>query len=133
MTEATPYFHGTKATLRPGDLLVPGHASNYGARRPARHIYFSATLDAAAWGAELAVGDGPGRVYTVAPTGPMENDPNLTDRKFPGNPTRSYRSQAPLRVLGEVADWPGHTPEQLAAMREHLRRLAAMGIEAIDD
>lgn len=96
-------------------------------------MYLTATLDAATWGAELAVGDGPGRIYVVEPTGPMEDDPNLTDKKFPGNPTRSYRSRAPLRVTGELTGWTGHSPEQLQAMREGLARLAAQGIEAIEE
>jgi len=93
----------------------------------------TATLDAAAWGAELALGDGTGRVYIVEPTGDFENDPNLTDKKFPGNPTRSYRTRQPLRVVGEVLDWVGHTPAQLLAMREHLEELKRQGIEAIND
>ncbi len=92
-----------------------------------------ATLDAATWGAELAIGDGPGHIYIVEPTGPIEDDPNLTDQKFPGNPTRSYRTRAPLRVVGELRDWRGHAPEQLAAMRAGLARLAEQGIEAIED
>lgn len=127
------YLHGTKADLRPGDLIEPGRASNYGARKNAAFVYLTATLDAATWGAELAVGDGPGRIYVVEPTGPIEDDPNLTNQKFPGNPTRSYRSRAPLRVLGELTDWEGHAPEQIQAMKEGLARLAEQGIEAIED
>lgn len=127
------YFHGTKADLKPGDLIVPGRSSNYGARKKAVFVYLTATLDAATWGAELAVGDGPGRIYIVEPTGPIEDDPNLTDKKFPGNPTKSYRTRDPLRVIGEVADWTGHPPAQLKAMKEHLARLAEQGIEAIED
>ena len=127
------YYHGTKVDLKPGDLIAPGHASNYGQRRTSRHVYLSATLDAAIWGAELAVGEGRGRIYIVEPTGEIVDDPNLTDKKFPGNPTRSYRSREPLRVVGEVADWQGHPAEQLQAMREHLARLKAQGIEAVDD
>lgn len=96
-------------------------------------MYLTATLDAATWGAALAVGDGLGRSYVVEPTGPFEDDPNLTDKKFLGNPTKSYRPRAPLRILGEVADWQGHPPAQLAAMRDHLARLAAQGIEAIEE
>lgn len=130
---ATPFYHGTKADLHPGDLIGPGSTSNYGSRRKARWVYFSATLDAATWGAELAVGEGRGRIYTVEPTGPYENDPNLTDKKFPGNPTRSYRTALPLRITGEVADWRGHAPEQLRAMRESLQRLKDQGIEAIEE
>lgn len=128
-----PYYHGTKADLRPGDLIAPGYSSNYGARKQAAYVYLSATLDAATWGAELALGDGPGRIYVVEPTGPIEDDPNLTDTKYPGNPTRSYRTRDPLRVAGEVTDWEGHPPEQLQAMKDHLERLKRQGIEAIED
>jgi rifampin ADP-ribosylating transferase len=127
------YYHGTKANLKPGDLIEPGFNSNYGKRKKAAYIYLTATLDAATWGAELAVGEGPGRIYVVEPTGPIEDDPNLTDKKFPGNPTKSYRSQSPLRVIGEVKDWQGHSPEQLKAMKEHLERLKELGIEAIEE
>ena len=127
------FYHGTKAALQPGDLMQPGFNSNYGSNKKARFIYFSATLDAATWGAELAIGEGLGRIYIVEPTGPFEDDPNLTDKKFPGNPTRSYRSLAPLKVLGEVKDWTGHTPEQLKTMRDHLDHLKQQGIEAIED
>ncbi|WP_247237297.1 NAD(+)--rifampin ADP-ribosyltransferase [Telluribacter sp. SYSU D00476] len=127
------FYHGTKAELKPGDLIEPGFSSNYGARKKASYVYLTATLDAATWGAELALGEGPGRIYIVEPTGPIEDDPNLTDKKFPGNPTKSYRSRAPLRVVGEVMDWQGHSPEQLNAMKEHLERLKQMGIEAIED
>jgi rifampin ADP-ribosylating transferase len=90
-------------------------------------------LNAAVWGAELAAGEGRGRIYTVEPTGPIEDDPNLTDKKFPGNPTKSYRTRDPLRVTGEVADWQGHSPEELKVMRDHLERLKQLGIEAIED
>ena len=128
-----PFFHGTRADLRPGDLIAPGYRSNFGSQRTSNHVYLTATLDAAIWGAELAVGDGPGRVYTVEPTGALVDDPNLTDKRFPGNPTKSYRSREPLRVTGEVTDWEGHAPEVLQAMRDHLERLKAEGIEAIDD
>jgi rifampin ADP-ribosylating transferase len=128
-----PFYHGTKAVLKPGDLLEPGYSSNYGERRKANYAYLTATLDAATWGAELAVGDEPGRIYCVEPTGPIENDPNLTDKKFPGNPTRSYRTQHPLRVVGEVLNWEGHSPEELQKMRDHLDELKRLGIEAIND
>jgi rifampin ADP-ribosylating transferase len=127
------YYHGTKADLQPGDLIAPGFSSNYGARRTAAYVYLTATLEAATWGAELAVGDGPGRIYRVEPTGAFEDDPNLTDKKFPGNPTRSYRSKAALRVVGEVTGWTGHSAEQLRAMREHLEALDRLGITAIED
>jgi len=133
MTAPPTYFHGTKAELRDGELIGPGYASNYGSRRPANFVYLTATLDAAVWGAELAAGNGRGRIYLVEPTGPIEDDPNLTDKRFPGNPTKSYRSRDPLRVLGEVADWTGHSPEQLEQMRAHLEDLRRRGIEAIEE
>ncbi len=128
-----PFFHGTKADLRAGDLLEPGRDSNFGGRRRANHVYLTATLDAATWGAELAVGDRPGRIYRVEPTGPIEDDPNLTDQRFPGNPTRSYRTKQPVRVVEEVVGWEGHPPEVLRGMREHLEQLRQQGVEAIDD
>ncbi|MEX0988608.1 MAG: NAD(+)--rifampin ADP-ribosyltransferase [Bacteroidales bacterium] len=98
-----------------------------------KYIYLTATLDAAIWGAELAQGEGGGRIYIVEPTGSMEDDPNLTDKKFPGNPTKSYRTQDPLKVMGEIKDWQGHSAEQLKAMKDHLKDLEKQGIEAIED
>lgn len=127
------FYHGSKADLKPGDTIEPGYKSNYGKRKKAAYAYFTATLDAAIWGAELAVGEGPGRIYVVEPTGPFEDDPNLTDKRYPGNPTKSYRTRDPLRVTGEVAEWQGHPPEQLKAMRDHLEELKRLGIEAIED
>ncbi|HET6557865.1 MAG TPA: NAD(+)--rifampin ADP-ribosyltransferase [Prolixibacteraceae bacterium] len=127
------FYHGTKANLNKGDLIAPGYHSNYGQRNKAKYVYLTATMDAAVWGAELAMGEGKGRIYIVEPTGPIEDDPNLTDKKFPGNPTRSYRTMSALRVMGEVADWQGHSEEQLKAMKDHLERLKEMGIEAIED
>lgn len=127
------FYHGTRASLAPGDLIGPGYSSNYGKRKQAAYVYLTATLDAAIWGAELARGEAPQRIYIVEPTGPFEDDPNLTDKKFPGNPTRSYRSRDPLRVVGEVTSWQGHSPEQLKAMRDHLVELERLGIEAIED
>lgn len=127
-----PFYHGTRTDLRPGDLLAPGYSSNYGARKAASWIYFSATLDAAIWGCELAQGEGGQRIYIVEPTGAFVDDPNLTDKKFPGNPTKSYRSQSPLRIIGEVTQWEGHSPERLQEMRDNIERLKAQGIEAID-
>ncbi len=127
------YLHGTKAELKPGDRIEAGRASNYGERMNAAFVYLTATLDAATWGAELAMGGGPGRIYIVEPTGPIEDDPNLTDKRFPGNPTRSYRTREPLRVIGELTEWEGHAPEQIQAMREGLARLATQGITAIED
>lgn len=129
-----PLYHGTRADLRPGDLIEPGHAPNFGNRmRSANYVYLTRTLDAATWGAELAVGEGPGRIYTVEPTGLIEDDPNLTDKKFRGNPTKSFRSREPLRVTGEVLDWEGHSPEALQAMKEGLERLERLGVEPMDD
>ncbi len=127
------YFHGTRADLKPGDLISPGYNSNFGTGKKATYVYLTATLDAATWGAELAVGEGPGRIYVVEPTGPIADDPNLTDKKFPGNPTKSYRSREPLRVTDEIKDWQGHAPEVLKAMKDNIARLAAQGVEAIDD
>lgn len=128
-----PFYHGTKAVLKPGDLLEPGYSSNYGERKKANYVYLTATMDAAIWGAELAVGDGAGRIYRVEPTSFFEDDPNLTDKKFPGNPTRSYRTQNPLRIVGEVLDWEGHSPELLQNMLDHLEELKRLGIEAINE
>ena len=128
-----PFYHGTKADLKPGDLLKPGYSSNFGERRKANYIYLTATLDAATWGAELAVGGGPGRIYRVEPTGPFEDDPNLTDKRFPGNPTKSYRTREPLRVGAEILAWEPHSPEALQEMRNHLEELKRLGIEAIND
>lgn len=133
MVDSDPLYHGTKANLKPGDLIEPGFSSNYGKRKKAAYVYLSATLEAATWGAELAMGDGPGRIYIVEPTGPLEDDPNLTNKRFPGNPTKSYRSKNPLRVSGEVTDWQGHSPEQLKAMKDHLENLKQQGIEAIEE
>jgi hypothetical protein len=132
-SESGPFFHGTKAHLEVGALLEPGYISNFGARKQANFVYLSATLDAATWGAELAVGDGRGRIYRVEPTGPIEDDPNLTDKKFPGNPTKSYRTRQPLRVVGEVLDWQGHSPEVLQQMRDRVARAKELGIEAINE
>lgn len=117
---APAFFHGTKANLKVGDLIAPGYASNYGRRNNAAHVYMSATLDAAIWGAELAVGDGRERIYVVEPAGAFGDDPDLTDKRFPGNPTKSYRSSEALRVIAEVVDWKGHSIEQIEAMKDHI-------------
>ena len=127
-----PFYHGTRVDLKPGDMIAPGYSSNYGQRKNASWVYLTATMDAATWGAELAVGEGRGRIYIVEPTGPIEDDPNLTDKKFPGNPTKSYRTREPLRVVGEVAEWQGHSTEQLKQMKDHLEELKRQGVEAID-
>ena len=131
--DSGPFYHGTKAELKKGDLLEPGRSSNYGKGKQANYVYLTGTMDAAKWGAELAVGDRPGRIYCVEPTGPFEDDPNLTDKRFPGNPTRSYRTQYPLKVVDEVLDWERHSPEELKKMRDHLDTLKRLGIEAIND
>jgi len=133
MADAPIYYHGTKVDLQSGDLIAPGFASNYGKRERAAFVYLSATLDAATWGAELAVGEGRGRIYIVEPTGPIEDDPNLTDKKFPGNPTLSYRSRHPFRVVGEVSPWTGHSPERLKEMLDRVEELRRQGVEAIND
>ncbi|MDQ8756725.1 NAD(+)--rifampin ADP-ribosyltransferase [Sphingosinicella sp. LHD-64] len=130
--EAGPFYHGTRADLEVGGLLSAGFTSNY-AERKLSWIYFSATLDAAIWGCELARGSGCERIYIVEPTGDYFNDPNLTDKRFPGNPTRSYRSRAPLRIVGEVAEWEGHAPEVLQHMKDSLARMEAEGGAEIID
>ena len=129
---AQSFFHGTKADLKPGDLIAVGYQSNFTEAKPLSWVYFTATLDAAIWGAELAAGSGQGRLYVVEPTGPVMDDPNLTDKKFPGNPTMAYRSRDPLRVIGEVIGWQGHAPERLQEMKDGIARLKAGGAEIID-
>ena len=132
-----PFFHGTKQPLAVGDHVVAGHPSNFQEGRTSNHVYFAALLEPAVWGAELAValtgGDGRGHVYVVEPTGPFEDDPNVTNKRYPGNPTRSYRSRQPLRVVGEVPDWQGHPPEVLEAMLDNLRQLRRAGRDLIED
>lgn len=127
------FFHGTKAGLKIGDLIESGINSNYGQKKKAKYIYLTATLDAAIWGAELASGNARERIYLVEPTGAIEDDPNLTDKKFPGNPTMSYRSAFPFKVVGEVTVWQGHSPEQVNIMKDGLAKLKEQGIEAIED
>jgi rifampin ADP-ribosylating transferase len=122
------FYHGTRANLKPGDLIKPGQTSNYGKRSKTVYVYLTGTLDAAVWGAELALGEGPGRIYLVEPTGPIMDDPNLTNTRYPGNPTKSYRSREPLRVTGEVTDWQAHSPETIQAMKDRIK-----GLEPIDD
>lgn len=132
-----PFFHGTAAELHVGDELVPGHGSNYHDGRVANHVYFAALLEPAVWGAELAValraGASRGRIYVVEPTGPFEDDPNVTDKRFPGNVTRSFRTRHPMRIVGEVEDWEGHPPEVLQGMLDNLARLRAEGRDLIED
>ena len=127
------FFHGTRANLNPGDLIVVGFQSNFTETVPLSWVYFSGTLDAAIWGAELATGDGSERIYVVEPTGPVMDDPNLTDKKFPGNPTLSYRSRDPLRIIAEVTKWQPHSSEQLQQMKEGLARLKLQGRANIID
>jgi rifampin ADP-ribosylating transferase len=131
--ESGALLHGTKTDLVVGDLLVPGRPSNFGGGRIANHVYVTATLDAATWGAELALGTGRGRIYIVEPLGALDDDPNVTDKKFPGNPTRSFRTREPVKVVGELVDWVGHSPEQLQAMREGLVDLERRGLAVIDN
>jgi rifampin ADP-ribosylating transferase len=127
-----PFYHGTKADLRLGDLLTAGFRSNYRPEVVMNHIYFTALRDGAGLAAELAAGDGAPRVYVVEPTGPFEDDPNVTDKKFPGNPTRSYRSGEPLRVVGKVTDWKRLTPEELQTWRDRLATIRAERGEIIN-
>lgn len=127
------FFHGTKADLAIGDLIAVGYNSNYGQRKNAKYIFLTATLDAAIWGAELAYGEGRERIYLVEATGPIEDDPDLTDKKFPGNPTKSYRSIHPFRVVGEVTHWQGHSSEQVNAMKDGLAKLKEQGINSLND
>lgn len=127
------FLHGTRADLAPGAMLVPGRESNYEQGRVMNYVYFTATLDAAVWGAELAAGDGPGRIYIVEPTGAFEDDPNVTDKRFPGNPTRSFRSREPVRIVEELLDWVGHSPEKLQSMRHGLDSLKTQGSAQIED
>lgn len=129
---AQTYFHGTKADLKPGALIEVGFNSNY-ARKNARYIFLTATLDAAIWGAELAFGEGQERIYLVEPLGEIEDDPDLTDKKFPGNPTKSYRSTQPFKVVGEITVWQSHPAEQIAATKAHLERLKEQGINSLND
>ena len=127
------FFHGTKADLKVGDFIITGKKKNYNDDRESKYVYFAGTLEAAIWGAELAEGDSKERIYVVEPTGDYENDPNLTDKKFPGNPTKSYRSKQPLKIVAEVIKWEGHSPEILNNMIENLRKLSEDGIKAIDE
>ncbi|MBP7558467.1 MAG: NAD(+)--rifampin ADP-ribosyltransferase [Chitinophagaceae bacterium] len=130
---ARTYFHGTKADLKVGDRIEAGYNSNYGQRKNAKYIFLTGTLDAAIWGAELASGEGRERIYLVEPTGEIEDDPDLTDRKFPGNPTQSFRSIHPFKVVGEVTIWQGHPPAQVKAMKDALEKLKEQGINSLND
>ena len=132
-----PFYHGTKANLVIGDLLISGRQSNFEEGRISNHIYFSTCLEAPIWGAELAMSlsglDGRGHIYIVEPTGPFEDDPNLTNKKFPGNPTQSYRTREPLRIVGVVEDWDGHPTEVLQGMLDSLESLKRRGLAIIED
>ncbi len=131
--ESGALLHGTKADLTIGDMLLPGQLSNYEAGRVMNHVYVTETLDAAAWGAEMARGEGPGRIYIVEPTGILEDDPNVTDKRLPGNPTRSYRTNEPVRIVGKLEGWTGHTPVQQQAMKDALADLERRGVAVIHD
>ncbi|MCV2393859.1 NAD(+)--rifampin ADP-ribosyltransferase [Actinotalea sp. M2MS4P-6] len=132
-----PFYHGTRFALGTGAELVAGRGSNFQQGRVSNNIYFTALVETAAWGAELATAlagsDGRGHIYVVEPTGPFEDDPNVTDKRFPGNPTQSYRTRHPLRVVGEVAHWEGHAPEVLKGMLDHLAQLREQGLDVIED
>lgn len=130
---AQTYFHGTKADLQIGDFIQVGNKSNFGQRKISKYIFLTATLDAAIWGAELAIGDSKERIYLVEPTGDIEDDPDLTDKKFPGNPTKSYRSIFPFKVIGEVIAWQSHSKEQINLMKEALQKLKENNINSIND
>jgi rifampin ADP-ribosylating transferase len=132
-TFSQSFFHGSRADLAAGALITVGYPSNFSEAKPLSWVYFTATLDAAIWGAELSAGDGRERIYVVEPTGAISDDPNVTDKKFPGNPTLSYRSRDPLRVIAEVTNWQPHNPEQLAQMKDGLARLKADGANIIID
>lgn len=132
-----PFLHGTRAVLAPGEELVPGFTSNFDTGRALRHVYLTTLESTAAWGAQLACAlageEGPGHVYVVEPLGPFEDDPNVTDKRFPGNPTRSYRTVDPLRVVRELEDWRPHPPEAVQGMVDNLARLREQGLDVIVD
>ena len=127
------YFNGTKADLKVGELIEVGYNSNFGQRKNSKYIFLTATLDAAIWGAELSIGQGHERIYLVEPTGELEDDPDLTDKKFPGNPTKSYRSTQPFKVVGEITVWQGHPAEQVKTMKDALNKLKEQGINSLND
>ncbi|MBP1823171.1 rifampin ADP-ribosylating transferase [Mycobacterium sp. OAE908] len=131
--ESGSYFHGTKADLQVGDFLTPGYASNYRAEHISNYVYMTKVLDGAVLAAEMAVGKGRCRVYIVEPQGHIEDDPNVTDKKFPGNPTHSYRSAGPVKIVGEMTDWVGHSPEYLEAFRAGLDEIRRKGNAVLYD
>jgi rifampin ADP-ribosylating transferase len=126
------FLHGSKADLKLGEFLEVGYVSNFGTQNNANYLYFTSTLDPAVWGAELAIGNGKERIYLIEPTGPIEDDPNLTNQKYKGNPSMSYRSKHALKVVGEVTVWNGHTPEQIKAMKEGIAKLTTQGIGPVE-
>lgn len=132
-----PFYHGTKSELQPGDELTPGFGSNFQDDRVSNNIYFTALVATAAWGAQLAAAlagvPGPGRIYIVEPLGPFEDDPNVTNKRFSGNPTQSYRTRSALRVVAELEEWEQHSPEALKGMLDHLAQLRAQGLDVIED
>ncbi len=132
-----PFYHGSKSVLHPGDELIPGFGSNFQEGRVSNNIYFTASVDTAAWGAQLATAlagiSERGHIYLVEPLGPFEDDPNVTNKRFPGNPTRSYRTRSPLRVIAELGEWEGHSPEALKQMLDHLAYLREQGLDVIED
>lgn len=132
-----PFYHGTKSVLEIGDQLVPGQGSNYQEGRTSNNMYFSAIVETAVWGAELATSlagsGGRGHIYVVQPTGPFEDDPNVTNKRFPGNITQSYRTRHPLQIVGELQTWEGHTPEVLNEMLDNIARLREHGLDVIED
>lgn len=132
-----PFYHGTKSVLKPGAELVPGFGSNFQEARTSNHIYFTALVDTAAWGAELATAlagaEGRGHIYVVEPLGRFEDDPNVTNKRYPGNRTQSYRTREPLRVVAELEDWEGHSPEVLQQMLDYLAQLREQGLDVIED
>ena len=134
---AGPFYHGTRLTFAAGDELVPGHRSNFQEGRTSNNVYFSSLVETAVWGAELSTAlagtVGRGHVYVVEPTGPFEDDPNVTNKKFPGNITRSYRTRHPMRVVRELDEWEGHAPDVLNAMLDNIERLRAQGLDVIED
>lgn len=132
-----PFFHGTRSVLEVDAELVPGYSSNFQQGRVSNHLYFTTLVETATWGAELAAALGDsgerGRIYVVEPLGPFEDDPNVTNKRFPGNPTRSYRTRHQLRVVAELETWHGHAPDVLKGMLDHLAQLREQGLDAIDD
>ncbi len=127
------FFHGTKADLKLGDLIETGYKSNFGNRNNSKFIFLTATLDPAIWGAELAIGNGRERIYLVEALGELEDDPDLTNQKYPGNPSKSYRSTQPFRIVGEVTIWQGHTDEQIINMKKGIQDLNSQGITSLNE